>query len=76
MTRYLYMTVCQNLRCIGEGTILTGFIFNDSNTRCEACGNVAAALAQVRFPARETDKRNADRIDGFDSDDLGESPDY
>jgi hypothetical protein len=23
-----------------------------------------------------TDKRNADRVDGFDRDDLGESPDY
>jgi hypothetical protein len=27
-------------------------------------------------PVKVNDRRNADRIDGYDRDDLGESPDY
>lgn len=57
--RYLYMTLCQ--RCTGPHsdasiTIMTAFIPNADNSRCENCGNVAAALAQVRFLNRESER--------------------
>jgi aspartate carbamoyltransferase regulatory subunit len=56
MVKRYFLTVCQNQRCIGNGTLMTGFIFNDENRRCEACGNVAAALAMVRFYSTTAEK--------------------
>jgi hypothetical protein len=32
--------------------------------------------ARQRGPSRRAEQRAADRIDGYDRDDLGESPDY
>lgn len=54
---------------------------------CEACGGrtvygaeqillMGVAHADAPESSTHADKKSADRIDGYDRDDLGESPDY
>lgn len=38
--------------------------------------DVAATVVTERKIARRAERRAADRVDGYDRDDLGESPDY
>lgn len=62
---------------IGELTRMSrGGWINASAAEYQPLGRELDAIeAQLRKP-RRYDRRSADRIDGYDRDDLGESPDY
>lgn len=44
--------------------------------RCVKCGEAVSHIRRNDCACIRAERRNADHIDGYDCDDLGESPDY